>query len=155
MRNENDQSGISPAACGCLYYTDVTFSTEFPCSEMHTSILHINIRSLMKNFNAFVSFMNSIDNYQFTFIAITETWLNDLSPFNTLQIDGYKLLYKNRSNKRGGGVALFIKENFHANIRADLSELMNDSAETLFVEVENSKIRNTVVGVIYRPLNKM
>ena len=105
----------------------------------------------MKNFNAFVSFMNSIDNYQFTFIAITETWLNDLSPFNTLQIDGYKLLYKNRSNKRGGGVALFIKENLHANIRADLSELMNDSAETLFVEVENSKIRNTVVGVIYSP----
>ncbi|KAJ8025074.1 hypothetical protein HOLleu_35175 [Holothuria leucospilota] len=105
----------------------------------------------MKNFNAFVSFMNSIDNYQFTLIAITETWLNDLSPSNTLQIDGYKLLYKNRLNKRGGGVALFIKENLHANIRADLSQLMNDSAETLFVEIENSKTRNTLVGVIYRP----
>jgi hypothetical protein len=40
-------------------------------------------------------------------IGITETWLNDSNKDN-FELDGYKFININRTNKRGGGVGLYI-----------------------------------------------
>ncbi|XP_059348049.1 serine/threonine-protein kinase PAK 2-like [Ammospiza nelsoni] len=46
-------------------------------------------------------------------VAITETWWDDSHSWNTA-LDGYKCLRRDRKGRRGGGVALYIKQTFDA-----------------------------------------
>ena len=94
-----------------FHFTDQDFITSFGDQQDKLSIIHINARSLSKNFDSVINFMHSINNYEFTFIAITETWFHSLSCTDMYNIDGYKLIHRNRlNNRRGGGVALYIRE---------------------------------------------
>ena len=43
------------------------------------SILHLNIRTMTKNFETFKEFYNSL-NVSFSIICLSETWANDNSP---------------------------------------------------------------------------
>ena len=146
VNDHDNREGLNPSS-NCIYYTDDSFSSNINyCHTNNTSILHINIRSLVKNFDSLSNFMYSINHYNFTFLAITETWLNDTSPINTLYIDGYKLTHINRcNNRRGGGVALYSKDNLDIKIRPDLGLLLNDNAESLFIEVDNAKQKNSII----------
>ncbi|XP_068521397.1 uncharacterized protein [Anas acuta] len=70
-------------------------------------------------------------------VAITET--------------GYKLFRRDRKNRRGGGVALYIRESF------DVVELEagNDKVESLSVRIGGKANKASVlVGVCYRPPNQ-
>ena len=61
-------------------------------------------------------------------LAISETWLSNIIPDSFVNINGYKLYRKDRLNKTGGGVAIFIKENINHTIPTDLTndlELMH------------------------------
>ncbi|KAJ8021380.1 hypothetical protein HOLleu_38558 [Holothuria leucospilota] len=84
-------------------------------------------------------------------MGITETWFTDTSPLNLFNIDGYTFLPKNRESGRGGGVALYLKDDFDFKVRGDLSNVLVNDAESLFVEVHSLKHKNIIVGVIYRP----
>jgi hypothetical protein len=91
------------------------FNTINNINAMHSnfSIIHINARSLNKNTEMLHTYLNSL-HHQFTVIAVTETWGTE-SKSDFLYLDGYtrfiknKKQKKNRTNSRGGGVALFIK----------------------------------------------
>ncbi|XP_071959489.1 uncharacterized protein [Antedon mediterranea] len=67
-------------------------------------------------------------------------------------LPSYRFIYKNRHNKRGGGIGLYLPDNAYYAIREDLSAMM-DQSESLFVEVEHQN-KNIVYGVIYRPPDK-
>ena len=46
-------------------------------------------------------------------IALCETWLTDNDPIEVYAIENYqKIEIKNRQNKRGGGVALYILDDY-------------------------------------------
>ena len=44
-------------------------------------------------------------------IGITETWWDDSHDWN-IAIEGYKLTKKNTENKKGGGVAVYVKNTY-------------------------------------------
>ena len=48
-------------------------------------------------------------NCSFDVIAITETWMDQTSSVQDNSITGYNMCNAFRTNKRGGGVALYIK----------------------------------------------
>ena len=77
-------------------------------------------------------------------IAITETWLDDTISDRELAIPGYHLLRRDR-DRHGGGVAIFIWDNFPFTII-----LSHTSAELLVVEIQ---LRRSPVlcGIFYRP----
>ncbi len=57
-------------------------------------------------------------------ISITETWLSEQIDNRELTIPGFRLFRKDRDNRKGGGVATFIKNGLHVsekNCYADLS----------------------------------
>ena len=70
------------------------------------SLLHLNIRSLNKHHDDLVSLLTNIGQ-SFNVIGCSETWLNDKSYIDTLNLDGYKLYNINRSGRSGGGVCLY------------------------------------------------
>ena len=76
-------------------------------------------------------------------VAITETWW-DLSHDWSAAMDGYKLLRKDRQGRRGGGVALYVKE------RIEVTELMTGEkkVESLRVKIRGRADKaDILVGV--------
>ena len=71
------------------------------------------------------------------FILICETFLND-NNMNNYNIKGYKKECNNRINKKGGGVAILIKDNINYNIVEKLKININNEFESLFIETESS-----------------
>ena len=112
-------------------------------------VLQLNARSLRNKFNELKSII-AVHNYDI--VAVTETWFNfqlrDL--VGEFDIAGYKLFSKERSDKIGGGVALYIK-----NVIKNVS-IVNIN---LPIEIDGIciKIRfrelNYIVSCIYRPPN--
>ena len=84
-------------------------------------------------------------------ILLCETWLNDYS--QNINIPGYHLELEKRKGKKGGGVAILIKENLKYKSRPDLKEkFKNSQTETCFVELKGSQ-GNIILGSLYHPPN--
>ena len=82
-------------------------------------------------------------------VAITETWWDDSHNWSAA-VDGYKIFRRERQGKRGGGVALYVRECF------DCLELNDgdDKVECVWVRISGKANKaDTMVGVCYRPPN--
>ena len=67
------------------------------------SVLHLNIRSMNKNFEAFQDFYKSL-NTKFSIICLTETWANDsdINQNSLFQLEGYISVHQIRKSQRRG-----------------------------------------------------
>ena len=111
------------------------------------SLLHINSRSINKNFDSVETLLNSLNNFSFSVIGISETWLNLNSP-DIFNIPNYHMIHDDRKTGRGGGVALYIHCKFNHKIRKDIHI---EGIENIFIEIENKFGKNIIIGTLYRP----
>ena len=111
------------------------------------SLLHCNIRSLSKHYDDLTLLLTTIG-CSFDVIGCSESWLNDYSYVDLFNLEGYTLHLKNRPNRRGGGVCLYVKNSLHVKV-CDF-DIDDDHSESLFIEI-NTKGKNLIVVVIYRP----
>ena len=92
-----------------------------------------------------------IDAWKCDVVAITETWMSQGQDW-ILQVPGFRCFRKDREGgKRGGGVALLIRDRVTAVEKVDAVEGL--STESLWVEVRSGKGSITLLGVFYRPPN--
>ena len=92
------------------------------------SCVHMNCRSIGKNIDSINSLLDVL-NVKFSAIGVTETWLR---PNDSLcNIDGYNFKGNCREGKRGGGVGIFIRNDFDFVHRVDL-DVNNDFIERNF-----------------------
>ena len=85
--------------------------TNFPIIDPTSNkcfAIHINIRSLHKNFDNLHHFVSELK-LQPTLICLSETRLKESSNIGTLKIEGYKLVHAN-SITNAGGVALYVSD---------------------------------------------
>ena len=78
---------------------------------------------------------------------VSETHLDATVLDMEVSIDGYNVFRRDR-NKHGGGIALYIRNNFLATL---CSEFMSDSLESLWVKVYLPYLRPVLIGCCYRP----
>ena len=103
------------------------------------SVININCRSLKKNFDNIVMYLNTFA-FSFDILLFCETWLRD-SECSLFSIPGYTGHFVCRQDRIGGGVAIYTKSNFKIKLLPDLSNstgLYNNasvSVESLFIEV--------------------
>ena len=116
------------------------------------SVLHLNIRSMSKNFEPFGEFLHSLC-FTFSALCLSHTWCQPHETSNSkLQIPGYVSLHQTRKNRRGGGLCIFLLEFLSYKVRDDLG--VNSSAiECLYVEVFNKNSKIIVVNLAYQPAN--
>ena len=131
----------------CKYYLPSEVKLD---SLNNLNILQCNTQSLKTKFDKFQTFLSSM-NCTFDIICICETWLDDLI-MDYYNLQEYSLVYNNRSNKRGGGVAIYIHKKYNFTIRSDL-EINTNDISSKFVELQMPNIKNIVVGTIYRTPN--
>ena len=103
------------------YYTAKEFISAFNTVNQNDkpnlfSLMHINIRSLQKNFETFSEFLNILNKFPFSIIGMTETWLHSTTP-PIFDIDNYTFNHIYRKHGKGGGVAFYIHNDLHFKIR--------------------------------------
>ena len=106
-------------------------------------MLHVNIRSLNKNFEKLEDILTQIPKLP-DIIAISETKFNNKLTFH---LQGYNFI-QNNSKTKAGGVGMFIKENISYNL-SKFPQLNVLNCEDLWVTVEINNIEK-VFGVVYR-----
>ena len=99
------------------------------------SILHLNIRSLKKNFDGFKLFLSSL-NFEFRIICFFETWLDDsaLACESLYKLSHHNSVHQLRGHSKGGAVSIYINDSFNYKVRTDLS-VNNNGIESLSIEI--------------------
>ena len=148
----NDQSYIN--AINCDYYLEDGFaqkSSKLCVNDKGFSLMHLNIRSVPKNLSQFYNYSQGLK-FTFSVVGLSETWLNE-STRDLYNIDGYQHFSLVREKKRGGGVSLFVQNDYNVIARTDL-DVMSDEIEALFIELhkdETKLTKNSIIGIVYRP----
>ena len=92
-------------------------------------------------------------NYEcnFDILTLSETWLTEnQNLLNYVELSGYDLYYNNRENKRGGGVAAYVRESLKCKIRKDFCSLDTD-IEHLWLELQGkNRHSHLLIGVFYQ-----
>ena len=70
----------------------------------------------------------------------------------TYDLPNYTSSHQKRSDRKGGGVSVYIHNSLNFKTRPDLSINCGD-IESLTLEIISEKTRNTIVSVLYRPPN--
>ena len=93
-----------------------------------------------------------VSKYKLDILTLSETWLrNNVHQIAHIQIPGYSFAFKNRGEKRGGGVAVYLREELKYKERTDLMRL-EPSVEHIWIEISGkNKNSNVLLGVLYQP----
>ena len=132
------------------YDTSEDFKMKYG-SQNNISIVHSNICSSKKNLGHFTYYLENL-NMPFTFIGICETWATQANR-DLLNMPGYEHEHCIRTNKRGGGVSIYLLDTIQYKTRHFLS-FSTHMFESVFIEVDKSLFkskRNVIIGEIYRP----
>ena len=120
-------------------------------TTLSLTFLLFNVRSLKRNFNAFLAEFTGYLN-MFSFIAFTETWLTvdrditfNLSGFNSIN------LYR---NQYGGGLRLYYKDCFKVKILEDFT-FINEFYEVLSVVLDLGYCKYILVLVYHPPTSSV
>ena len=128
------------------------FKTNFKdISKNSFSVLHLNIRSINKNFEAFTEFYSKL-NHIFSVICFSETWASEenIDKNSTFQLKNYDVIHQVRNSRKGGGLCIFIHESLCYKLRKKRS-INSEAIESLSIEISNKKASNLIFNAIYRP----
>ena len=156
--NPFTQVGTNELPLICEKYEEIRsncryFSSPVVCRtnyvENHLNILHVNLRSILSD-SKFEEFQIFVDcsNDQWQVICVSESWLtDDIIPMR--QLHGYTGYFKNRKNKTGGGVIVYVSEKYVKH--SSEIEVDGVSMEALFIQCQLSTSFTFIIGQIYNP----
>lgn len=116
------------------------------------SILHVNAQSLNNKICNFKTMLHKL-NHEFKVLAITESWLKDSDFCTSSEFDtpNYsKISLERATGKSGGGICAYVHDTVTYKCRNDISK-STAFMEALFLECVNTRAKNTIIGICYRP----
>ena len=122
----------------------ISQSKLFKCpSQKGLQLSHLNIRSLNNKKDDVELFLKM---YPYDILSISETWLNDCTNSNLMNIPKYNFERKDRASP-GGGIGCYIIKGLPYVRRFDLE---SDSVECMWIELKHSKHAPYLIGIFYR-----
>ena len=121
-------------------------------SEKTFSVFHLNIHSVELHIEELRIILEML-NFKFDFICLSESKIRKgFQPKINIDIDGYQKPVGMPTESTKGGVLIYARTGINFIPRDDLSNNMYKSREieSFFIEVNNPKETNSVIGVIYR-----
>ena len=151
--NPEDNSPYLGIDLQCNYFDQIEFLNKYSHNNC-ASIFSLNIDGLASKLSQLRDFTNffSAHNYLFDIIALQE--INDIKESSLLTLPNYSsLVYKKRTLRRKGGVGFYISQNITFKVCEQLSLFEEGIFESLFIEVEFTKNKKTLLGNFYKPPN--
>ncbi|CAK1588724.1 unnamed protein product [Parnassius mnemosyne] len=111
------------------------------------NVCHINAQSVPSHYSDLTEAFTDADVHA---VLISETWFKPHLPSTSYPLSGFSLIRNDRVDRRGGGVAIYLRCDFSYKIVASSSPYYTASAEFLFLEVcvKGAKL---ILGVVYCP----
>lgn len=113
----------------------------------HLKIAHLNIRGLRNKVDEIRILLKLC---RFDAFGITETHLKSEIGDGEKEIENYKFIRRDRSDRHGGGCVLYYHKSLKVIHRPDLEE---DKVEGICAQVKAGS-RDILIGIIYRPPNQ-
>ena len=114
------------------------------------TLLNVNARSLSTE--KMDELLAVARNNEVSLICVTETWFSEYVPLESVSLPGYCCERRDRLDRRGGGVACYIKDTMQYDHIESLRDCLH---EVLWVRLKPHKLprrfSNIVVGCIYHP----
>lgn len=123
-----------------------TLHNIFTAYPKNFNICHINAQSVPAHYD------DILDTFNFSTIHavfISESWLKPTLPSAAFSIPSFTLIRNDRTGKRGGGVAIYLKKHIPYKIILQSPSSYSFSPEHIFIEVDLGV--KLLVGVIYCP----
>ena len=119
-------------------------SSDCSVFKNNVSFLHLNVQSIVPKLDIITAEYSSYD-----ILSFTENWLKPNINDETLKLPGYKFppFRRDRQNKTGGGVIVYVKEHINCIVRPDLQM---DNIECLWIEIK-FKNKKYLYGTFYIP----
>ena len=111
-------TGVIASCYTCIFNCTVDLNSKYG-SENNITFLHSNICSSEKKMKDLSYYLESFD-MTFTFIGLCETWATKTN-IDLLSMPGYNHEHCIRSNKKGGGVTIYILNTIKYKVRKNLS----------------------------------
>ena len=113
-------------------------------------MFHQNVRGLFSNFVNVQELLDRGNRMDILSVSETHIIINDGYDDNdTLYtVDGYRFIKRNRDGGRGGGVAVYLKDNIEWQRRSDLER---EAIENIWIEIFIPKSKSILLGIFYRP----
>ena len=156
--NKSDSLFEDPNDPDSHYFEETDYDSKyFHVNEINTflndltrhenlSLLHLNIRSLRSNLDDFHTLLEK-NKHPFNVICLTETWLNDheFKANSNYHLPNYEgIHYERKTNKRGIGVLMYIRNDLSYKIRNDLCTSDGDR-EILTTELLTKSMKNIIL----------
>ena len=109
------------------------------------SVFYTNCRSLSDN--KLDDLKLRLNNHKSDIICLTETWFDNVREMKT-SIPGFKLYSANRSNRVGGGAAVFVNADMNVSV---LERCSTRTWSSLWLLVKNPQMLTMIIGCIYHP----
>jgi len=88
---------------------------------------------------------------KFNILTISESWLDNSVTNLELEIPGYGLYHVDRQDKKGGGVCVYILQNYKTEVLWDISGILDAGFHQLWITVQVHNLRSFVICTVYRP----
>jgi hypothetical protein len=83
------------------------------------------------------------------FVIITETWLTDKQNQALFTMDGYQAFRKDREGRRGGGVMVYVQDNFYV---TEISNGLLSEYEIIIIKFKSyEKSHDSIIIALYHP----
>ena len=132
------------------FFDIVSFTAKYAHSPVPI-YLSLNICSLnSKYFNLNIIITEFLKNkVPIEIIALQEIWQ---IPFpETVKIDGFNFIFKQRSNAKGGGVGFYLNENISYKILNGLTLFHEKTLESLTLEITRNKKKSIITNIYCSP----
>ncbi|CAB4020826.1 Hypothetical predicted protein [Paramuricea clavata] len=84
-------------------------------------------------------------------LALSETWLNTSTTNAEVKIQEYNIYRLDRKHKKGGGVCIYVRNDFKTKVLKNLSYISPVGFHQLWLQVQVNKNKSMIVCVTYRP----
>ena len=169
--NADDQNNDLETDMGnCQYFTETELTNYLTINKIsdqtHLKLLSLNIANVISKLRSLKVLIQSLSkaSNRPNIITVTETHLSNFQNhgYTSLELEniipGYKFFHRNRSNKRGGGVGIFIEDAIAENAVVECDDFfVEQTFESISICIPNFSTpagsKNLIVASIYRQPN--
>ena len=143
----------------CLWNEKCDYIQPENCSNLNNEnynllILQLNICGMLSHQDDLKMLLHTLNTKKSSIdmILLCKTFLNNKT-INLINVPGYTMISNNRSQAKGGGTAILIREGLKYSTRKDLDVFIEKKVESVFIELLTKSNKHIVVGSMYRPTN--
>ena len=123
-------------------------------SGLNLVVLQLNIRSILSHVTELKMLIHILEtkNSRVDIILLCKTFLNKTTE-KLVKIPGYTLICNSRSESKGGGTAILLRNSINYKRRKDIEVFEEKCVESTIIEITTKDGKKIIVGSMYHPPN--